>query len=218
TTGAGSLSLNGGVTVNAASASASIAGKLSLQAATRTFNVADGAASPDLLISAVIDSAGAGTAGIIKTGSGTLQMSAANTYGGTTIVNGGTLVIANASALGATNQGTFINSNAMLSLNGVSVGAEVLGLSKASLSANSGSNFWAGNIQLTNNCTLSVDTNSALTLPGVISGPGTLLKTGDGTLVFSGNATNSYSGGTTLNQGILLLSKTISNAVPGSLI
>jgi len=38
---------------------------------------------------------------LIKTGSGTLTLSAANTYGGTTTVNGGRLVVTHASALGA---------------------------------------------------------------------------------------------------------------------
>src|SRR5439155_19993155 len=53
---------------------------------------------------------------------------------------------------------------------------------------------------------------------GIISGTGTLSKSGAGTLVLSGAANNTYSGATTVNQGMLLLSKTSSNAVPGALI
>src|SRR5206468_7549079 len=76
-TGAGSLGLNGDVTVNAASASATITGNLSLQGATRAFNIAEGSAPFDLVVSAAIGN-GAGTGGMLKIGPGTLQLTASN--------------------------------------------------------------------------------------------------------------------------------------------
>ncbi len=62
---------------------------------TGTFNVGlTGAVGPDLTISGVIaDYSGATGLPLIKTGAGTLAFSAANTYSGTTEVNGGTLLV-----------------------------------------------------------------------------------------------------------------------------
>ena len=215
--GSGSLGLNGGLTVNAASTQATIAGNLSLQGAVRTFNVANGSAPIDLLISAVVGN-GAGTGGIIKSGGGALHLSAANTYSGPTTVSEGTLAIFNSSGLGTANQGTVVNADAVLSINGASDGGEALSLNGCTLAADAGSNYWTGNIQLSNNSTVTVATNSALNLGSVISGTGNLTKSGDGTLIFSGAVSNTYSGVTTVNQGALLLSKTTSNAVPGALV
>src|SRR5882724_13282303 len=55
-----------------------------------------------------------------------------------------------------------------------------------------------------------------MTLSGVISGTGGIVKTNLGTLSFSGSNTNSYSGVTAVNQGTLELQKT-GVAVPGPL-
>src|SRR5207237_4037626 len=74
------------------------------------------------------------------------------------------------------------------------------------------------NIALANTSILTTATNSTLNLSGGISGNGSATKNGDGTLIFSGNKPNSYSGLTTVNQGILLLSKTSSNAIASGLI
>ncbi len=94
TTGAGTLTLAGKVTVLAVGNGASgavIEGKLSLGSATRTFNVANSAAAADLSIAATIS--GAPGAGLTKTGAGTLIYAAgsANTYSGPTTVNDGFL-------------------------------------------------------------------------------------------------------------------------------
>jgi autotransporter-associated beta strand protein len=55
-----------------------------------TFNVADGAAATDLLVSAAITEASGGRS-ITKTGAGTMVLSGANNYTGTTTVSEGTL-------------------------------------------------------------------------------------------------------------------------------
>ncbi|NNC88063.1 MAG: hypothetical protein HKN82_06325, partial [Akkermansiaceae bacterium] len=59
------------------------------------FDVADGAASSDLTVSAVLSNNGGGSKGLIKTGPGTMTLSAANIYTGTTIVTAGTLSLGN---------------------------------------------------------------------------------------------------------------------------
>ena len=95
--GAGAIRLNGNLTANAASTTATISGELQLQGtANRTFNISAGTASPDLLISAQVT----GNGGLIKTGAGELSLRGSNTYPGLTIVSNGLLRIAHASALG----------------------------------------------------------------------------------------------------------------------
>jgi len=93
TTGTGMLSLGGDVTYNAANNpnGATISGLLDLGAATRTFTVGDStAAAYDLTVSAAISGS---AAGLIKEGAGSLPLSGANTYNGTTAINSGTLQV-----------------------------------------------------------------------------------------------------------------------------
>ena len=63
---------------------------------------------------------GTGAAGLSKTGTGTLTLSGANTYAGTTLVNAGKLAITHNDALGATGDGngTTVASGATLELRG----------------------------------------------------------------------------------------------------
>src|SRR5207244_7205566 len=55
------------------------------------------------------------------------------------------------------------------------------------------------------------DSGSGIILNGSISGPGGLTKIGPGILTYSGSSANSYTGTTTVNQGTLLLGKSIAN-------
>jgi fibronectin-binding autotransporter adhesin len=86
TTGSGTLTLGGDVTSNASASTATISGKLAL-GANRIFNIADGAAATDMLVSADIS----GAFGVTKNGTGELVFSGANTYTGPTIINAGDL-------------------------------------------------------------------------------------------------------------------------------
>ena len=94
TTGAGALSVIGPITTNAHSASATISGYLDLSAATKTFDVADGAAPYDLDVTACVLGAG-----ILKTGDGALRLggSSINTVTGQTEVQRGTLYLGKSS-------------------------------------------------------------------------------------------------------------------------
>src|SRR5205823_1307813 len=98
---AGGLSMTGGTlsgtaltlagnmtaTSNSGGHSALVNGNLSLGGATRTVTVTHGAATEDLIISAVIsNSAGKG---LTKAGNGLLTLSGTNTYTGTTTINAG---------------------------------------------------------------------------------------------------------------------------------
>jgi autotransporter-associated beta strand protein len=66
-------------------------GSIDLNAGTRTITLGDGTSVTDLSIDVPISNGG-----LTKAGSGTLQLTAANTYGGGTVINGGTLIVSNA--------------------------------------------------------------------------------------------------------------------------
>ncbi|HEX2830690.1 MAG TPA: autotransporter-associated beta strand repeat-containing protein [Burkholderiales bacterium] len=164
----------------------------------------DGAGT--LTVSGIIDD-GAGTFGITKTGTGTLTLSGANTYDGVTNVNTGTLVAANAAALGTTTGGTVVSNGANLSIANVAIGSEALTLSGGNaLTATGTGASLAGAITLvTADSTITVNGTDALTLSGAIGdGAGTfgIVKAGTGTLTLSGAST--YDGATTINAGTLV--------------
>ena len=92
--------LNGGSATNP--------GYVDLNGATRTFTIFDGSASTDMLISAPI--VGNASAGLTKDGAGTLELSAANTYLGTTTVNAGQLLVNASGSLASGNNLTVNNS------------------------------------------------------------------------------------------------------------
>lgn len=92
------LALGGDVAVAGGGATgAAITGsggaQLALGAATRTFTVADGPAASDLVVSPIV----AGAAGLTKAGAGSLSLTGASTYPGTTTLNAGTLAVAGGS-------------------------------------------------------------------------------------------------------------------------
>jgi len=66
--------------------------RLNLRQASTTFNVAEGAAPADLVVSAPVTEGVVG-AGVIKAGAGTMAMTGTNTYTGPTTVSAGTLLV-----------------------------------------------------------------------------------------------------------------------------
>jgi len=221
--GTGTATLTGNVTANPNTNNfARIDGKVSMSS-TRTFDVAQGTFSPDLRVAALVSGAG----GILKSGSGEMSLTASNIYSGLTTVSNGFLRIEDSFALGSTNSGTIVTSNAVLAmLFGVQVGLEPLTISGpgrsgtfGALSSSFGSNSWDGVITLTSNTTVSViNTNDFLNLAGAIVGTGDLTKIGPGTMIMSGAAANTYSGSTFFSQGTNLLSKGVTDgAIPHDL-
>jgi autotransporter-associated beta strand protein len=188
-----------------------------------TGSLSAGGTGAEVEISGIIS----GINGLQTLDNGTLRLSGANTYDGLTSVrNGSTLIVDNASALGSTTSGTTINNaaNTTLDLNGFNVGNEAITLVGA-------------NSRLVNN-----NTSSAATVAGnitnsqstsVIGGPGNLTlsgslssgvasgfsKTGTGTVTLSGGTANTLSGTVTVGEGTLKLDKTAGvNAIAGNLI
>jgi len=142
------------------------------------------------IINTVVSNQGTNTT-LVKSGTGTLILMAANTYTGGTTVSGGTLSLGNNSAAGT---GTITTTGSVIDyVSGVSI---------------------ANAININSNTTqLQVTTGSA-TQAGVISetsGPRPLEKIGNGTLVLTG--INTYTGVTTVSAGTLSVNGSVAGAV-----
>ncbi|NDF56151.1 MAG: transporter, partial [Proteobacteria bacterium] len=146
--------------------------------------------------------AGLSGADLTKSGTGTLVMSASNTYVGTTTVSQGIIDVGNASGLGgsASNQGTTVSANAgvLVANSGGLTIAEPLTISgtgpslDGALRSGTGANTWSGAITLGADAEIQVDDQiswvSTLTLSGGVSGAFklTLETVGTGASTISG--------------------------------
>ncbi|MBI1840884.1 MAG: autotransporter-associated beta strand repeat-containing protein [Verrucomicrobia bacterium] len=225
-TGAGTLALGGNVTGRADPNVAFINGVLSLGGATRTFDIGNGAAGPDMRINATIVPGTTlfQTAGLTKNGAGVLWLAGANTYNGTTMVNDGQLTVSSDKALGATTTplggaaGTVLNREAVLFLDGAKVTNEPLTINSTSafgaLDA-SGASSWTGTILL--NVDTTIGSFNTLLLSGAITGTGGFTKLHAGSLTLAGVNVNTYTGVTTVRDGTLLLDKDSGLAIHGAM-
>ena len=138
----------------------------------------------------VVQSTMAGVGGIIKSGTGTVTLSAANTFSGNTTVSAGSLLLGNAQALG---KSTFAGGAGGLSFGGLTA-ATFGGLTGNSALALSNTSSAA--------VALSVGGNdTSTTYSGVLTGAGSLAKVGTGRLTLTGSA--GHGGATTVSAGIL---------------
>lgn len=237
--GSGVLSFTAGGQVNVSTLNpsgltqpASISGKLALPANDYvTFSVIQygpfpQSSSPELTVSAAI----IGSGNLAKTGFGALLLTGNNTFDGTPSVysgeidvNAGTLIAGSALALGGTNGLTYVGGSANLALiNGVTIINETLYLNSTATRAldnRGGVNTWIGPVNLLRDSTVGVAPGWALTINGVISGTGNLIKLDQGDLSLAGNANNTFSGDTFVNEGTLVMNKSAYlQAVPANLI
>ena len=143
------------------------------------FNVADGAAATDLLVSAALAN-GAGANGLVKSGSGALSLSGANTYTGGTTLSSGTLEFASGS-LGASGA--------------VTVASGVLRW------ASGNTEDISARLALTGAASLDTNGND-VTLASALSGNQALTKAGSGALVLGG-ANSGLSSAWTVVDGTL---------------
>jgi outer membrane autotransporter protein len=168
-----------------------------------------------------------GTGALVQSGSGTLTLTANNTYAGNTTINAGTLQIGNGGATGSitgnvTDNGTLafdrsdsVTFGGAISGTGalVQLGSGILTLTGTN-TYSGGTMISAGTIQVGNggatgsilgniadNGTLIFNRSSALSFGGVISGTGSVEQNGSGTTILSG--INTYTGGTIVNAGTL---------------
>ena len=160
---------------------------IDLNAANRTVDVTAGTGGDDAELSGVIRTS-SGTAGLIKTGTGKLILSGANTYSGGTVVSNGTFAFGSQAA--AANAGAVtLTSGATYDLGGLTVTNTALAASGATIA----------------NGTLFAPTFSFAggSVSATLAGPVALTNT-SGTLVLSG--LNTYTGGTFLNGGTVSVS------------
>jgi autotransporter-associated beta strand protein len=137
---------------------------------------------------------GSGRLQIIKDGTGTLTLSGDNTYQGLTTINGGTIKLGSATALGSADNGTAVASGASLDLNGIVYSAtEPLTIAGTGVSAsgairnsNAVAASFPGIISLT--AATTVNASNPITLSGNIVGQQSLAKTGTSTLSFASNS------------------------------
>ncbi|HSX11809.1 MAG TPA: autotransporter domain-containing protein [Chlamydiales bacterium] len=127
------------------------------------------------------------TGSIVKQGTGTFTLSGANTYGGGTTLNNGTLAINSDASLGTANTSISVTGTSTLQASGnVTASARPLAISSGIT------------------ITMDMPTGSSLIYPGVISGAaGSLKKTSAGTLTLSG--VNTYGSGTILSGGTVVI-------------
>jgi autotransporter-associated beta strand protein len=182
------------------------------------FDVTGGLGNPDLVVSGPIGSFGFDT--IIKSGSGELEFTGANIYGGAMVISGGLLKVDSAQGLStnsvAINGGTLQLDSALITTP-LQLTINSSPASPGALIATGGSNLWSGNIVLNQNAPhINVASNLVLNLSGAISGLGGLIKEGAGILKFSDTVGNTYADDTQIWAGLLQLAKTgvpaISNA------
>lgn len=122
-----------------------------------------------------------GVGRLFKNGTGTLSLSAPNTFTGGTTLNAGTLSLGNSAALGS--GGLTVNGNGALAANAPANAPIAIGNS----------------VTLNNSAPLGVSGTSPLTLSGNVSGTGGLSLHNPQGITLSGN--NSYSGGTVVTGG-----------------
>lgn len=199
TTGIGTLTLGGSVTLNLLSgggATANVSGKLHLGNSTRTFFVADGLAATDLEIAATIS--GTGGAGLSKDGDGFLRMTglSANTYTGATAANRGSLVLAKSDGVDA-----FAGRLVVGDPSGFGHGRVALGNSN----------------NIPNNTAVTVNSDGVLDLNGFNDTVGPLTLIGDDLLTILGGKVQTGAGTLTLNGDVVVTGSLPGPAISGKL-
>ncbi|MBP7950198.1 MAG: autotransporter-associated beta strand repeat-containing protein [Verrucomicrobiales bacterium] len=132
-----------------------------------------------------------------------------NGYTGGTLIDNGHLRVTGDAALGAV-PGSFDAANITLQNGGVLQNRD----SNVTLDANRGIYLGSGGGVIYSGWAGS----RSMTIPGAISGPGSLTKTDGAPLILNGTAANTYSGGTVFREGRLDLAKPDGvNAIPGDI-
>ncbi len=164
---------------------------------------------------------GAGSFSLVKTGAGTLVLSGANTYTGSTTVNGGVLQAGIASV--ANVSGPFGNNSAII-MGNVAGAILDISLTTTRIGSLTGGGTTGGNVVLgASTLVVGEDNTSPGAYAGVISGTGDLVKLGSGTLTLSG--VNTYTGSavsnpsrnTTIRAGTLVVAAAAPSGSAGAL-
>lgn len=211
TSGDGLLTVNGPVVANPAGTNSRLDGLVFLGFVPRSFDVGGATRDEGLRINARIS--GAAGASFIKNGPGTLLLAGTNVYSGSTVANQGTLVATGPSPLGNTNGGTIVQPGAALRLELADLGHEPLtlagqGADGAGALSVFGSTTGTGPVTLAADADIGIWPGHALSLNGIVSGPGGLRLT-SGTLALGGTSANTFNGTTHVDGGTIELRKHI---------
>lgn len=172
-----------------------------------------------------------GTGQVIKSGTGRVGLTGVNTYTGGTTISAGTLLVTTSSLSGAVVNNATLQFNqsgrgtyaGVISGTGevVKTGTGAAGLTGAN-TYTGGTSINEGTLVVTsaslpgnvvNSATLQFNQNGRGTYAGVIVGSGSVVKTGTGSVGLTG--ANTYSGGTTVSDGILLVT---TSSLPGDVV
>lgn len=185
--GSGAVTLNGGTILFNTGNTTDISGK------TVTFGL-DGAGidtnGNDVVFANPVGNSGIGA--LSKLGNGSLTLASGNTYSGDTYIRGGELIIAENSALGVETLAKALHLNG-----GTLVPALTLSLDNEGANPRPLAMDGAGGVM--------VPADVTLTLPGLVTGPGQLTKSGAGTLTITG-ANPDFTGGVNLAEGTVRIS------------
>jgi autotransporter-associated beta strand protein len=245
------LTLTGNITTLASAQTAVIEkGEIGMSANGFVFNIADGAASTDLRVDSILHNgigftSGSSSNSLVKTGTGTLVLTALNADGGTDTGNDysgvaeiqeGVFNIQHNNALGqdsvtvgSLNNGTVVDSGAQLQLesNGTSgdltIGKETLSLSGTGISNTgallnkAGDNTYNSYIYLDTDARINDDSGSSLTMSGNASTAGNDLDAGGaGNTTYSG-ALSGSGAVTKTDSGTVTFSGSSANTFTGGL-
>jgi autotransporter-associated beta strand protein len=142
--------------------------------------------------------------GLVKSGSGTLQLAGSNSYDGVTRVLEGRIIALDNDALGSLAGDTIVAAGAELQILNGRVVAEPLRLAGTLSSGLSANNTWAGSITLLDlNALMAVNSGGTLRISGLVDGSGGFRKTQGGDLTLA--ADNTYTGPTVIESGNLFI-------------
>ena len=167
----------------------------------RTFNVAT---VSTLNVSTELENADNGTATLVKSGNGRMNITFPASYTGETNINGGKLVLSGAGALSDSTAVNINSGSGVLDIGGISGTTEKI----AALSG-AGGIVHLGTKTLefgdANNTTFSGSFDNTTLSGGPLAGSGSITKVGSGTFTMDGITTSTYTGATNLQGGTLLL-------------
>lgn len=200
---AGTVTVSGTVAVGGMTFSTS---GYSVTGGTLTLSAAASTVTTNAGVSTTINSAIAGSSGLVKSGAGTLTLSGANTYTGATVVDAGRLILSNASGF---TSATAVNSGATLTFTGttsVTTAAAITLNDGATLEQINPSSYTilTGAVTSTGNTTINVNTSGTgrgLYLDGGLKGSGavTINAANAGNSVALRNNNSAFSGTLVIN-------------------
>ena len=132
-----------------------------------------------------------GSTGLTKYGTGTLTLNGANSFSGDMVINGGSVMLGNASALAGSTVAINLANGLGFAVNAVTLG-----------NLNGSGSFALNNGASLVNLTLGGN-NASTIYSGNLTGTGSLIKTGAGIFTLTGN--NAIGGNTTVSNGTLVV-------------